>query len=145
MIGVQPDRITAAPVARKAPQPLRALERAQEVRSARAELKRRIGAGQVSAADVILDCPAEASRWPVLQLLASQRHWGQTTARRFLGRCQISEIKPIGELTERQRSLLAAELRAQATADRENSPAPPEDWAARPAGERRARAPRVRT
>ena len=36
------------------PQRLRALERANEVRLARAELKRRIADGEVSAADVIL-------------------------------------------------------------------------------------------
>ena len=36
------------------PQRLRALERANEVRLARAELKRRIATGEISAAQVIL-------------------------------------------------------------------------------------------
>jgi hypothetical protein len=91
-------------------QRLEALERANEIRHARAELKRRIQAGERSAADVILDCPPEASRWPVEELLASQRGWGKATARKFIARNGIREIKPVGELTERQRRLLATQL-----------------------------------
>ncbi len=94
------------------PQRLRALERANEVRLARAELKRRIAEGDISAAAVILACPWEASSWSVAELLMSQRRWGITRCRKFLGRNQISEIKPIGTLTERQRHLLAAQLQS---------------------------------
>ena len=92
------------------PDRLLALERANEIRRARAQLKRRIGAGHLSAAQVIIVCPLEARRWPVAALLACQRHWGSTTCRKFLARNQISETKRIGELTERQRHLLAAQL-----------------------------------
>jgi len=55
------------------PQRLKALERANEVRLARAELKRRIAEGEMSAAQVILSCPWEASSWTVGDLLMSQR------------------------------------------------------------------------
>lgn len=92
------------------PQRLRALERANEVRLARAELKRRIAVGKVSAADVILDSPWEASSWAIGDLLMSQRRWGTTRCRKFLTRNQISETKPVGALTERQRRLLAGQL-----------------------------------
>jgi hypothetical protein len=91
-------------------QPLLALERANAVKRARAELKRRIGAGQLSAAEVILGCPFEASTWPVVELLASQRKWGIAKSRELLSRHGISEVKPIGDLTERQRRLLAEDL-----------------------------------
>ena len=94
------------------PQRLRALERANEVRLARAELKRRISDGDASAAEVILACPWEADSWSVAELLMSQRRWGITRCRKFLARNQISEIKPIGKLTERQRNLLAAQLQS---------------------------------
>ena len=94
------------------PQRLRALERANEVRLARAELKRRIADGEASAAEVILACPWEASSWSVAELLMSQRRWGITRCRKFLARNQISEIKPIGKLTDRQRHLLAAQLQS---------------------------------
>jgi hypothetical protein len=92
------------------PQRLRALEHANAIRLARAELKRRIAEGQVSAAQVILECPDAARRWTISELLLSQRRWGITRCRKFLERNGVSEIKPIGALTERQRRLLAEEL-----------------------------------
>jgi hypothetical protein len=92
------------------PQRLRALEKANEVRLARAELKRRIAQGQVSAARIILDSPREACSWAVGDLLMSQRRWGSQRCRKFLARQQISERKEIGTLTDRQRRALAAEL-----------------------------------
>jgi hypothetical protein len=92
------------------PQRLRALERANEVRLARAELKRRIAEGDVTAAEVILDCPWEASSWNVGDLLMSQRRWGGARCRKLLSRAQVGEMKKIGTLTERQRRLLASSL-----------------------------------
>lgn len=92
------------------PQRLRALEQANRVRLARAGLKRRIADGEVSAGDVILTPPHEASSWAVGELLTSQRRWGSTRCRKFLSRNQISETKPVGALTERQRRLLATQL-----------------------------------
>jgi hypothetical protein len=98
------------------PQRLRALEHANQVRLARAELKRRISDGEVSAAEVILDCPEAAQRWTVSELLMAQRRWGATRCRKFLERNDISEIKAIGALTDRQRRLLAAQLKVAAVA-----------------------------
>ncbi len=92
------------------PQRLRALERANEVRLARAELKRKIAEGRTSAAEVILECPWEASSWGVGDLLMSQRRWGSTRCRKFLSRNHISEVKQVGSLTERQRRMLAEQL-----------------------------------
>ena len=92
------------------PQRLRALERANEIRLARAAIKRRIACGEVSAAEVILQCPDAAASWPVGELLMSQRRWGTTRCRKFLSRNQIVETKPIGTLTQRQRQLLAGSL-----------------------------------
>ena len=40
----------------------------------------------------------------------SQRRWGSTRCRKFLSRNHIVETKPIGQLTERQRRLLASAL-----------------------------------
>src|SRR5579884_1094608 len=92
------------------PQRLRALERANEIRLARAELKRRIAEGGISAAQVILDPPCAAESWEIGELLMSQRRWGSSRCRKFLMRNQISETKPVGALTERQRRLLADQL-----------------------------------
>ncbi|MHB8695316.1 MAG: hypothetical protein ACYDHH_29155 [Solirubrobacteraceae bacterium] len=99
------------------PQRLRALERANEVRLARAELKRRIAGGDVSAADVILACPQEASSWSMRDMLMSQRRWGSKRCRKFLERNQIGELKPVGDLTQRQKLLLAGQLTTCSTAE----------------------------
>jgi hypothetical protein len=101
------------------PQRLRALERANEIRLARAAIKRRIALGEVLAADVILECPDAAGSWPVGELLMSQRRWGATRCRRFLIRNHIVETKPIGSLTERQRLVLAGSLREPARREME--------------------------
>ncbi len=97
------------------PQRLRALERANEVRLARAELKRRIAEGDVSAGEVILTSPWEASSWTVGDLLMSQRRWGSTRCRKFLSRNQIGEMKQVGALTDRQRRVLATALKSCAS------------------------------
>ncbi len=92
------------------PQRLAALERANEVRLARASLKRRIALGEVAAADVLLTCPPETTSWPIGELLISQRRWGSSRCRKFLARNQFVETKQIGTLTERQRRILATSL-----------------------------------
>ncbi|MBV9818311.1 MAG: hypothetical protein JOZ07_08200 [Solirubrobacterales bacterium] len=94
------------------PQPLRALERANEIRLARAQIKRRIALGEVSAAEVILECPAAAKSWSVGELLMSQRRWGTKRCRKFLSRSSIVETKQVGTLTDRQRQLLAGSLQS---------------------------------
>ncbi|HEY1689940.1 MAG TPA: hypothetical protein VGF95_13890 [Solirubrobacteraceae bacterium] len=101
-----------ATIAPAVPQHMRALQRANEVRLARAELKRRVSDGDVDIAEVIIDCPEEAHGMTVADLLMSQRRWGQTRCRRFLTQVPISEHKTIGSLTERQRQRLVVMLAA---------------------------------
>ena len=90
-----------------APQHLRALHRANEVRLARAELKRRVAEGEVSAGEVILEAPWEARSMAVADLLMSQRRWGHQRCRKVLGQVPVSETKTVGALPERQRVALA--------------------------------------
>jgi hypothetical protein len=99
-----------APLATLPPQHMRALARANEVRLARAELKRKVAVEEVEVADVILECPWEAHSMAVADLLMSQRRWGQTRCRRFLSQIPMSEKKTVGSMTERQRQTLAAML-----------------------------------
>jgi hypothetical protein len=89
---------------------MRALERANQVRLARADLKRRVAEEGLEVADVILECPWEADSMAVGDLLMSQRRWGQTRCRKFLAQVPMSEKKTIGSMTERQRRTLAAML-----------------------------------
>jgi hypothetical protein len=111
------------------PQHMRALERANQVRLARAELKRRVAAGETGVAEVIVQCPWEAASMAVGDLLMSQRRWGQTRCRKFLAQIPMSEQKTIGSMTERQRGTLAAMLSPGGTV---SMPAPSPWIAARP-------------
>jgi hypothetical protein len=92
------------------PQHMRALQRANEVRLARAELKRRITDGEIAAGEVILACPWEAASMTVADLLLSQRRWGHTRCRKFLAGEPMSETKTVGSMTDRQRRALHAML-----------------------------------
>ena len=91
-------------------QHLRALEHANRVRLARAGLKRRVAAGEVSAAEVILECPWEARSMSISDLLMSQKRWGRARCRRLLMGIAVPENKPVGTLTDRQRLALAGVL-----------------------------------
>ena len=106
-----------------APQHLKALERANRVRLARAELKRRVAGNELTAAEVILSCPWEAESMTVFDLLLSQRRWGRTRCHKFLASLPLSEGKTLGSLTDRQRVTLAALLATgQKPASREPAP-----------------------
>jgi hypothetical protein len=102
---------------------MRALERANAVRLARAELKRKVAMDQIDVAAVVLNCPWEAESMAVADLLMSQRRWGQTRCRKFLAQIPMSERKTIGSMTDRQRRTLAVML-SSAERDRAWSAAP---------------------
>jgi hypothetical protein len=93
-----------------APQHMRALARANSVRQARAELKRQVAAGEVTVAEVLLACPAEAEGMKVCDLLTSQHRWGLTRCHNLLAEVPLPETKTIGSMTERQRRALVALL-----------------------------------
>ncbi|MGH2942421.1 MAG: hypothetical protein ACRDLN_06585 [Solirubrobacteraceae bacterium] len=90
------------------PQHMQALQRANEVRLARAELKRKVGEGSITVDEVILTCPWETASMTIAELLTSQRRWGTTRCSKFLAGIGMPETKTVGSMTERQRSLLAA-------------------------------------
>ncbi len=100
----------ASPLSPQGPQHMRALERANKVRLARAELKRRVAVGEIDVASVILECPWEAGSMAIADLLTSQHRWGHTRCRKFLAMVPLSENKTIGSMTDRQRQRLAAML-----------------------------------
>ena len=95
------------------PQCMQALARANEVRLARARLKREVGAATRSAIEVVRDVPWEADTMPIGELLCSQRRWGRARSRKLLMSIHLSEAKPLGSLTPRQRRLLVGALEAK--------------------------------
>jgi hypothetical protein len=104
-------------------QHLRALEHANRVRLARAEMKRGIASGNLGVVDVIVDCPWEVESMSNSDLLMSQKRWGRARCRRLLTSIGIPENKPVGTLTDRQRSAVADVLRSKRpSAPRSESP-----------------------
>jgi hypothetical protein len=97
------------------PQYMQALERANAVRLARAELKRRVASGELGVAEVIMTSPWEAESMTVADLLMSQRRWGYTRCRKFLQEIPMSETKTVGTMTDRQRLAVAQLLHCGAS------------------------------
>ena len=77
-----------------APQHMRALARANEVRRARAQLKRRIADGVIGVGEITLTCPPEAVSMTRGELLVSQRSWGKGRCRKFLAEVGCPRQRP---------------------------------------------------
>ena len=93
-----------------ASQHMRALERANRVRLARAELKRQVAEGELAVGEVVRECPWETESMAIGELLMSQHRWGRQRCRRFLASIPMLETKTVGSMTGRQREELAARL-----------------------------------
>src|SRR5689334_23547785 len=92
---------------------MQALARANQVRLARAALKREISAGRRGVTEVITDSPWEVDSMSLSELLCSQRRWGRARSRKLLSSIALSEGKRVGTLTERQRRILVGALEAK--------------------------------
>ena len=92
-------------------QRLRALEQADEVRTARAELKRELAAGKIELAAILADPPPCARTARVRDLLVALPRIGAVRAGHVLGHCGIAHSKTLGGLTDRQRGALISLLR----------------------------------
>ena len=95
---------------------MEALARANEVRLARAALKREIGAGSRQVADVVLQVPWQAHSMSLSELLCSQRRWGRARSRKLLASAGLGEAKKLGTLTARQQGVLVHALEAKMAA-----------------------------
>jgi hypothetical protein len=89
---------------------MEALARANQVRLARAALKRDISAGRQSVCNVITESPWQAESMSLSELLCSQRRWGRARSRKLLSSAALGEGKKVGTLTERQRRILVGAL-----------------------------------
>jgi hypothetical protein len=113
IVDEQQDSERSAPKHRGTSQCMQALARANQVRLARAALKRDISAGRRSITAVIMESPWEAESMSLGELLCAQRRWGRARSRKLLSSTALSEGKQVGTLTERQRRILVAALEAK--------------------------------
>ena len=92
-------------------QRMAALERANGIRSARAQLKRDLKAGRKSIVDLLDSPPDYVLTAKVFDMLLAVPKYGRVKANRVLNQCRISPAKTIGGLSERQRGELVSRLR----------------------------------
>jgi hypothetical protein len=92
-------------------QRMRALRRANEIRTRRAKLKRDLKAGKVKVEALLLDPPEYVLSAKAFDMILAVPKYGRVKANRILSQCRISPSKTIGGLSERQRAELVGQLR----------------------------------
>ena len=92
-------------------QRMRALRRANEIRSSRAKLKRDLKAGKVTIESLLLKPPEFVLSAKAFDMMLAVPKYGRVKANRILTQCRISPSKTIGGLSERQRAELVSQLR----------------------------------
>lgn len=92
-------------------QRMRALNRANEIRTKRAQLKRDLKAGKAKVETLLLDPPEWVMSAKVFDMILAVPKFGRVKANKILSQCRISPSKTIGGLSERQRAELVQMLR----------------------------------
>ena len=88
-----------------------ALQRANQIRTRRAQLKRDLKAGRTNIHDLLLDPPDYLETAKVFDMLLAVPKYGRVKVNKILVQCRISPSKTIGGLSERQRTELVSMLR----------------------------------
>src|SRR5579885_1739742 len=105
-----PPKPMAAPE-RALGQRMEALQRANDVRSRRAQLKRDLKAGRQPIHELLLEPPEFLETAKVFDLLLAVPKYGRVKVNKILTQCKISPSKTVGGLSERQRRELVAFMR----------------------------------
>src|ERR687893_599249 len=105
-----PSKQSAAPE-RSLVQRMDALQRANQIRTRRAQLKRDLKAGRVSIHDLLRSPPDYLETAKVFDMLLAVPKYGRVKVNKILVTCRISPSKTIGGLSERQRTELVSLLR----------------------------------
>jgi hypothetical protein len=105
-----PKPAVAAPE-RSLTQRMEALNRANQIRTRRAQLKRDLKAGRVSIHDLLLEPPEYVETAKVFDMLLAVPKYGRVKVNKVLVQCRISPSKTIGGLSQRQRTELVSMLR----------------------------------
>jgi len=105
-----PPKHSAAPE-RSLLQRMDALQRANEIRTRRAQLKRDLKGGRVSIQTLLLNPPDYVETAKVFDMLLAVPKYGRVKVNKILAQCRISPSKTIGGLSQRQRTELGSYLR----------------------------------
>ena len=92
-------------------QRMEALNRANDIRTRRAKLKKDLKANRCSIHTLLLDPPEYIETAKVFDMLLAVPKYGRVKVNKVLTQCRISPSKTIGGLSERQRDELVRLLR----------------------------------
>ena len=92
-------------------QRMEALQRANEIRTRRAQLKRDLKGGRAKIHDLLLEPPEYVETAKVFDMLLAVPKYGRVKVNKVLQQCRISPSKTIGGLSQRQRTELVSMLR----------------------------------
>jgi S13-like protein len=106
-----PVKSSLAAPERSLDQRMDALRRANDIRTARAKLKKDLKASRASIHAILLDPPEYVLTAKVFDMLLAVPKYGRVKTNRILNQCRISPSKTIGGLSERQRAELVSQLR----------------------------------
>jgi hypothetical protein len=106
-----PTKPAVAAPERSLDQRMEALKRANEIRTARAQLKRDLKAGRRSIHDLLTTPPEYVETAKVFDMLLAVPKYGRVKVNKVLQVCRISPSKTIGGLSQRQRNELVSMLR----------------------------------
>jgi hypothetical protein len=106
-----PAKPTTAAPERSLVQRMEALQRANEIRTKRAALKRDLKAGRASIQTLLDKPPDFIETAKVFDMLLAVPKYGRVKVSKVLQVCRISPSKTIGGLSERQRAELILMLR----------------------------------
>jgi hypothetical protein len=88
-----------------------ALQRANQIRTRRAQLKRDLKAGRQPIHELLLQPPDYLQTAKVFDLLLAVPKYGRVKVNKILSQCRISPSKTLGGLSERQRGELVTLMR----------------------------------
>ena len=92
-------------------QRMEALKRANDIRTARAKLKKDLKANRASIQAILMDPPEYVLTAKVFDMLLAVPKYGRVKVNKVLQLCRISPSKTIGGLSQRQRTELVSMLR----------------------------------
>ena len=106
-----PAKPTTAAPERSLVQRMEALQRANEIRTKRAALKRDLKGGRASIHLLLMEPPEFIETAKVFDMLLAVPKYGRVKVNKVLQLCRISPSKTIGGLSQRQRTELVSMLR----------------------------------
>ena len=90
---------------------MEALQRANDIRVKRAQLKRDLKNGHADIEEILATPPDYVATAKVFDILMAVPKFGRVKATRFLTQARISQSKTVGGLSDRQRAELIALFR----------------------------------